>query len=1538
MEQLWSPEILLKSLWLDATEPTSITASGGLVSQWSDKSGNGKHGTQATTGYKPSYANNWTNGLGAVTFDGVDDFIATTLLPNFATAFSVFIVFEKLGTTSRGGAIVSFSQYYASTTSKFPFSVFLTNSLSTGQAVLDSGNGDYVTDITHNFTISGPTIIGVHNDPASGSFISINGVESGVLSGVSLSNSALGFTLGRAAAEYSGGIGLSAWNGKIAEVFVVPYLLPLSDRQNSEGYLSHKLAVPLVSSHPYALIPPRFDSYVVPRTVWGDNDRKPAHLWTMDNVSGATIYDEVNNGLNLTTTGDRVPIAGWDGNCLSGGTVGNTCKLAADTSFKAISMRIKRRDLSLYSIIGIGNGGLKSLSISTNSSGTPNTLYAWNGSAVYSNLVIADTNWHHLMIVEGSDNNNHWLYVDGGKSSTEINTQLAGLWQYFGRGDYAAGQENVHIDNIQWYNFIPTDKEIAFLASATNQRRTLHVIGDIETDDMVEPYVWLESDDATYRTIATGVSKWWNKVGGGCHAVQATAANQPVVTTNIGIEVFSFDGSNDRMTISGFPNNIPVVVIAVYNHYDTGGVTYSRVVSSGPSATSDYLGNGVLLIADYTVGGTPIVERNVFTERYASAKDFTTLVIGDCNYPVNGANCKMYLCAVLILPIISEDKIARIESYLASKYIYTDILPGWHQYKESPFLLNDIKYSKSVKHDNINPWRDQYKRNDSSITDITGWSLHANSFPTSLADGSILVTNKYAFHFGGNDGTNPVSTTYRAAIADDGSIGAFSAQTGYQIPTAMWSFGAPLLIKNRVYLLNGNNNGSPSNVIMFNNINEDGTIGAWTSNSLFPVSIMQTAKFVIGNKVYVAGGYTTANQDTIYSATVPDGVLMGGTFSLEANRLPEAAVCRNGVIITSSKVYIPFYNATGTHMFVCNKNDDGLVGAWSVQTISNSFRIDLFAVIVTKNRVFLLGGYDRTNNTTINTTLSAPIDSNGNIGTFVSGTNLYSHKSHLGASSFVTSSKIFLLCGYNTSNTYSNTMFEASFPGIDNNSLDKTYSYTIVRTDDILSLIIKSTLRQLYNLRDFNKSSLRQKYDITRAIKNSIRQIYSLILGSSLRQDMPFTSQLKSTLTELYDSCYKLKSTLKQEYSQCDSVKSTLRQDVQLSLPLYNKLRQIFDISNGPVKNTLSGLYDIMTRDPVKSTLHQLYNITGDGSNRSQVTIAKVKGINIRVISIDMEFSIDQYCGSLVIQTDFNGWSVCNSSDPINVIFDNNELNFVVTRKLKDIEHGSLVYTIEGKSPSVLLDLPYCKPKDYSINTVSSLACSDIAGSHIDWYVGSDEVINEELSGINGETPIQAIKKIANEYRAKLQTRPDGSMFIIPSYRYNPDQYKDNYVSEIRDSTIESFSSSDEDRPGYNVFYISSKRELNGYDLRTEQISDNVYEAMAYKVPWSSKEVYLLTSELTNIKIVPKGITTRDIKEEVEIKNGEGKLNKPCYGIVSYSYGSRVNIGSPSFKEDGVINTAIVGSSIIDMTYTTKFWLWEVIDTDNEKAQLILVS
>jgi hypothetical protein len=104
-------------LWLDASDPSvlfdatsggSLVAADGGVARWEDKSGNGRHATQATSGSRPLRKTSQQGGLGTLSFDGSNDVMS---LASSSATFSflhqadstVFLV-ARAGTTANPNA------------------------------------------------------------------------------------------------------------------------------------------------------------------------------------------------------------------------------------------------------------------------------------------------------------------------------------------------------------------------------------------------------------------------------------------------------------------------------------------------------------------------------------------------------------------------------------------------------------------------------------------------------------------------------------------------------------------------------------------------------------------------------------------------------------------------------------------------------------------------------------------------------------------------------------------------------------------------------------------------------------------------------------------------------------------------------------------------------------------------------------------------------------------------------------------------------------------------------------------------------------------------------------------------------------------------------------------------------------------------------------------------------------------------------------------------------------------------------------------
>jgi len=96
----FNPLSLSPALWLDAADIATITESSGSVSQWDDKSGNGRNVTQGTGISQPTTNSVKQNGLNVLSFDGSNDFLSSANdALNFAT-IQLFIV-ARSGTALR---------------------------------------------------------------------------------------------------------------------------------------------------------------------------------------------------------------------------------------------------------------------------------------------------------------------------------------------------------------------------------------------------------------------------------------------------------------------------------------------------------------------------------------------------------------------------------------------------------------------------------------------------------------------------------------------------------------------------------------------------------------------------------------------------------------------------------------------------------------------------------------------------------------------------------------------------------------------------------------------------------------------------------------------------------------------------------------------------------------------------------------------------------------------------------------------------------------------------------------------------------------------------------------------------------------------------------------------------------------------------------------------------------------------------------------------------------------------------------------------
>jgi hypothetical protein len=215
----FTPLDLSPLAWWDASDAATVTTSSGDISDWDDKSGNGWHLEQTTSGNRPAYTTSAINGLNAAQWPSTDN------AEFLKTAASYFEWREMYAVVDFDGA--SFSNYEGLFNGGSSSNA---DGWTTGNAGVSSWyfgmktyiNGNNGTDRQTNLfsELSSPCLLRCDPDTPRGS-------NDGVVIGTDRTFSSYG----------------RGWNGYICEVIVFDAVLSSGDRADLETYLMDKWGV-----------------------------------------------------------------------------------------------------------------------------------------------------------------------------------------------------------------------------------------------------------------------------------------------------------------------------------------------------------------------------------------------------------------------------------------------------------------------------------------------------------------------------------------------------------------------------------------------------------------------------------------------------------------------------------------------------------------------------------------------------------------------------------------------------------------------------------------------------------------------------------------------------------------------------------------------------------------------------------------------------------------------------------------------------------------------------------------------------------------------------------------------------------------------------------------------------------------------------------------------------------------------------------------------------------------------------------------------
>ena len=244
----WAPDQLAGvtlRLWLDAQAEVSIAQSGGLVSQWNDRRGNGLSASAAGS-QRPAWSASALGDLPGVIFDGADDRLDIASVASFptGTAAATLVAVARLGATGFYPQLINYGKAAPGKT----------RGLASAGGAGEVGVTWYSDDYNSGIGWTGLTRIVVGEFVGSAAKLNVDGAGTVTLSASGTPAIDASGNSGQIGAAFGAGPG----NYVAHELLVLSGALALGEREKLEGYLAHKwgLAGSLPAGHSYKDAPP----------------------------------------------------------------------------------------------------------------------------------------------------------------------------------------------------------------------------------------------------------------------------------------------------------------------------------------------------------------------------------------------------------------------------------------------------------------------------------------------------------------------------------------------------------------------------------------------------------------------------------------------------------------------------------------------------------------------------------------------------------------------------------------------------------------------------------------------------------------------------------------------------------------------------------------------------------------------------------------------------------------------------------------------------------------------------------------------------------------------------------------------------------------------------------------------------------------------------------------------------------------------------------------------------------------------------------
>jgi len=1530
---IWTPAAITTALWLDASDSATITIDTG-VSIWGDKSGNGRSPANTVDVSQPSLISAEQNGLDVLRFASAflvfPSSTATDYALKFGTgSFSLFAVVKPSSLTlnpniffgARGydiGWFAGFSnsnpyfRMYNTTEQWSPAPMSAVTSTTAWQLYSATAPRGSTGKYYRNGALTQSTSATV------GTATLANALQVRIGSYVDNSNATAG-----------------PFGGDIAEIIIVAGIISDEVLDTINGYLAWKwgLQASLPTGHPYEDAAPETQDYLLIHS-----DTTDGSTTFVDSSGNATltavgsVHHEVDQkrfgNTSIQFNGSTDYIACGDYPLLGSGNFTIDCWVRfsgwpannnGEYNFDIVSKDATTGRSFAFYVGGTATTltGLSFIGFSDNS----------NYTLVPGTFSFSLNTWYHIAVVRRE--NLIFLFVNGAllnsggtafsrtiQNTPSILTKIGA--RIFGNGFnyYLNGYiDELRITNAaEWVsNFVPNYYPYGVIPWTVEY---------ISTD------LWLDAS-----VLPLGVlTNWIDKKGNGIVATQSVEGSKPTVAVGLNsIPNVTFDGGDflsagnvlnlgtESISIfvvgaitgtvsdnrSFYAKSLAAVGEARYGIYRVDSVLHSvTVINSEPSdvvspsnsgnafgiynQVIDRTGGNNTLFIDGTQNATgsftPSNDNRVNTYRFlvGAYNDFTDA--GEIFY-LTGNIAEF----IVIRRVLGETERQKIEGYLAWKWGLQTSLPTGHPYKTAaPTTIIVIPWTPANTTTNL--WLDA--SDASTITIATGVSQWRDKSGYNRHAAQSTGINQPTVVDGDQNGLPIISFNGSSHYL---SIASFSATQPMRIFVVAKTNVTTGTTGSRQYVFDGNNSGTARNILALRG-NQTNKPTLW-AGSWFPHTADVTNQYALydglfnGSSSSIGINCVNVSGDAGTMALSAEGVI-------GANHLVNADWLSGGI----AEIIFIYQSCP---LEITQKIQGYLAWKWGLE---GSLPVDhpykSAAPIIEEYLLLVIGSVNEPYYFGITPYVDSYLES-----WYIISAYFVSDLTELYTSAFYGYWNEYYICPPLLIGSVNEPYTGAPILVKYWNELYETQQFIPVAISILsqlwdIAVPVTSILEQRYNITEYSGLSILQSlYDLSgQTVAVSILEQSWSIVGGGLVADDPIISSQQELIVSLIETGAPLVQ-----------IEQAI-EDLNIWLPLSNQVYYSVFINEVPVFSE-----------------------------------------NISVDCNDETFYID---GKVSIENP-EYFPLCVINAPVRIEIttptSSRTYHLLISGKSSRQTTSSTIYNLECKSKSYLLDSKFVPTLQREFD--SALA-SDIvrdmaayAGLNVIWNVYQDGILVDETipKGFlfaNNEKPLSVIRQIKDFMGGVIQSTPEGDLEIIHEYPTKVPDYETATPDYVFDSSIrfESVSTSYEQKLGTNTVNVSDQLTSDTtYRCEEEEISSTEKYVKGFHTPWDSEEVFLDTSGGDTIYIEYLGVEEATVPgpddpetvERIEFIGGTGSTSKPIYSINSLSWVND-SLGSVISSEDGTLTADILGESLLEISYTTKYYKWKVTSPELKHVQFIL--